>query len=187
VVETAARRLTLRAAIACVAAYMLVLHSMLAGAILASQDPSPALAPFFPICRAASDAGDTTPDAPNQQQHDHSYCTLCGAGHSGLALPTGIKQPHRGPERGGRSLQRSEASAVRGEPDVPLPSQYRRPLTLSRHCGRLAGALGCGVNCSRVQLQHMGDRFRGADHVLACFVEDYDIGLYFYFENCRSV
>jgi cytochrome b561 len=96
VVGTSARWLTLRAAIACIAAYVLVLHSMLAGAVLASQDPSPVL-PFFPICHAASDAGETTPDAPNQQLHDHSHCTLCGAGHCGLALPTGIKQLHHAP------------------------------------------------------------------------------------------
>jgi hypothetical protein len=110
VAEAAAQRLTSRAAIAGFFAYVLMLYSTQTGAVLASQDPSSLAA--LPICHAASDAGDTTPNAPNRQQHDHSYCTLCGAGHCGTALPTGIKQAHPRPAAVVALLFRAEWSVA---------------------------------------------------------------------------
>ena len=81
-----------RAMVACVAAYALVVHSLLMGLVTAPQPASRAqsdlLAALQVICSAH--AASTNPDAPSAP-HDHQppHCALCGIGHCGVALPGG--------------------------------------------------------------------------------------------------
>jgi len=81
-----------RAMVACIAAYALVVHSLLMGLATAPQPANRAeadlLAALQVICSAH--AASTNPDAPSApHEHQPPHCALCGIGHCGVALPGG--------------------------------------------------------------------------------------------------
>lgn len=81
-----------RSVVACVAAYALVVHSLLMGLATAPQPSDRAqtdlLAALQVICSAH--AASTNPENPSAPEgHQTPHCALCGIGHCGLALPGG--------------------------------------------------------------------------------------------------
>jgi hypothetical protein len=79
-----------RSVVACIAAYALVVHSLLMGLATAPRTADGAqadlLAALQVICAAHAS---TNPDAPStpQDHHQPPHCALCGIGHCGIALP----------------------------------------------------------------------------------------------------